>query len=147
MELICERHLDRRCWIQSLRFRDRNYMFAFKQQESPPAWTQEPYPYRPPLSKYSLCCSVSRMGYPILTWMWYSPPPCQLDGGTPSPVGWMGVPPQLDGVNPPPSPISRTGLPPVGRGGGQSENITFRDPSDAGGKNVNVSYKTPNRYD
>ena len=46
-----------------------------KKQESPPAWTQEAY--RPPCSKYSLCCP---------NWV---PPRPDLAGGVP----WLGTPP------------------------------------------------------
>ena len=52
------------CWKE-----DKDYM----RQESPPAWTQEAY--RPPRSKYTLCCSCWGGGVP-----WAGTPP---SGGVP----------------------------------------------------------------
>ena len=98
--------------------------------QSPPAWTQDSH--RPPRSKYTLCCSGGegvppvRGGYPLPRWI----PPHQLDGYPPPVQTWEGVPPpprQLDGV--PPSP-SRPGK------GLQSENITSRRTTYAGGKST-----------
>ena len=78
-------------------------------QESPPAWTQEAY--RPPCSKYSLCCPnwVPLPGYPpILTWL----------GGTLPGFPLGRVPPQA-GYPPPPagySPLAGPGrVPPPHR--------------------------------
>ena len=112
---------------------------------------------------------ISRMGYPpVKTWD-RVPPPHQhdgvppiliLDGGTPYPdLGW-GTPHQQDGVPPlsrpgmgytpvinrmgypPPHPDLRWGtLPPPPRKCGQTENITFPHPSDAGGKKVQLQQK------
>ena len=70
------------------------------QQESPPAWTQEAY--RPPRSKYTVCCSDGGGGYPL------------LGGLVPLPGGYLlrGVgTPQLDGV-PPHQDLGRGYLPP-----------------------------------
>ena len=72
-------------------------------QENPPAWTQEAY--RPPRSKYTLCCSGGR--------------------GTPPPVSWMGYPPLRCE---------------------QSENITSRHRSDAGGNNSISNYVNVSKY-
>ena len=78
-------------------------------QESPPAWTQEAY--RPPCSKYTLCCSS--WGYPLPRFGWGvvppSPsrpekeyPPVRTGQGYP-PSGRMGVPSPGSqmGINPP----------------------------------------------
>ena len=60
-----------------------DFVWIYVQQDSSPAWTQEAY--RPPCSKYSLCC-------PILADP--PPPPHRLDL-TPPPVG-PDPPPRLD---------------------------------------------------
>ena len=60
----------------------------YVRQESPPAWTQEAY--RPPCSKYSLCC-------PILA----DPPPAGPDPPSPSPAGPDPPPSPLAGPDPP----------------------------------------------
>ena len=67
--------------------------------------------YRPPRSKYSLCCCLLGRGVP---------PSC-LIGGVPHTdlAGVIPSPHQLDGGTPPP-------------GCKQTENITFPHPSDAG---------------
>ena len=72
-------------------------------QESPPAWTQEAY--RPPCSKYSLCCpNLIPPGQgtpPSHGTPWPGYPPCQ---GTPPPPGPCRVPPPPAGPGrvPPP---------------------------------------------
>ena len=76
-----------------------------KQQESPPAWTQEAY--RPLCSKYSLCCP---------NWV---PPP---GGGYPvryTPPGGSGYPPWGGYWVPPPGP----GTPPGGYPGGVPDRV------------------------
>ena len=91
--------------------------FAFVEQESPPAWTQEAY--RPPCSECSLCWSVGG-GTPLRSRGWgerYPIPgpggvPCPRSGGYPVPCpggypipgGYLArVPPckTWDGVPPP----------------------------------------------
>ena len=126
------------------------------EQESPPAWTQEAY--RLPRSKYTLCCSARGYPLPPPTWpgqgvppSWdltrtggYPSPPPHLDLGReyPAPIWEGGTPPPGSGKGTPP--ISQMVVPPPPtRNGGQSKNITFRHPSDAGGKKVcqrNVFY-------
>ena len=88
--------------------------FKFK-QESPPAWMQEAY--RPPCSKYSLCCPnwvPPWPGYPPGQgtppgWTWQGTPPSQ---GTPP--ARVSPPPQLDlaGYPPPPAGPGRVTPPP-----------------------------------
>ena len=75
------------------------------QQESPPAWTQEAY--RPPCSKYSLCCPnwvpPPRPGYP--------PQPGYPPGqGTPLPR--PGYPPPAGPGREPPPRLDLAGYPP-----------------------------------
>ena len=102
------------------------------EQESPPAWTQEAY--RPPCSKYSLCCSIFAdppPGWPtpppLLTLLppadpplpppphWPTPPPTD----PPLPPGWPTPPPLLippaDIPSPadPPLPLADPPLPPA----------------------------------
>ena len=73
------------------------------QEESSPAWTQQTY--RPPRSKYMLCCS----GWSAL------PPVPTLDGGNPM-LTWVGgatPPPRQEGWGyPPPKPVSQMVVPP-----------------------------------
>ena len=61
-------------------------------QDSPPAWTQEAY--RPPCSKYSLCCPnwvpPPRPGYPPSQG---TPPGYPPGQGTPPSWTWQGTPP------------------------------------------------------
>ena len=92
------------------------------------------------------------MGYPLISWMGYLCPdlgwgtPCpdlrwgnphpDLEWGTPSIQTWDGVTPScLDlGWSTPLPPIWTWDGVPRPHNGGQSESITFRHPSDAGGK-------------
>ena len=80
-----------------------------------PPWTWDGVPPRP------------GTGYPPGPGTWYPPRP---GTGTPLDLGW--VPPYLDLRWGTPLPRPEMGYPP--RNGGQSENITFRHPLDAGGK-------------
>ena len=96
-------------------------------QDSPPAWTQEPY--RPPLIKYSMCCPVpgGYSGYPpppVLTWLGVGylgvcaplagvPPILTWPGGVP----WVGaplagVPPSWPGLGGPRVGVPLAGVPP-----------------------------------
>ena len=125
-------------------------------QESPPAWTQEPY--CPPSSKCLLCCLVSLRGggFPIQSWPEGIPPPhpdlgpwpggggvCPIgkDGGTPrhqegegtTPSGRMGAPPS------PPS--GRMEVPPQPDGGTPPLWLIKMC------VNVNVSVSVANTYD
>ena len=73
-------------------------MFSLSKQESPPAWTQEAY--RPPCSKYSICCpnwvpplaGYPPPGYPLSwpgwggTWPGYPPAGYPLPGYLPARV-------------------------------------------------------------
>ena len=71
--------------------------------------------------------------HPILSWSWMGNPPCPD-------LGWGTSTSHLDpGHGTPPS--SRPGIryPPHPRKCGQTENITFRHPSDAGGNNYTSS--------
>ena len=123
------------------------------EQESPPAWTQEAY--RPPCSKYSLCCPnlvppparvPPQPGYPPAR----VPPLARVppSQGTPPWPGYppgQGTPPAGPGRVQPPPPdcpmafwemlqsIMGYGYPPPRCE--QTENITFPHPSDAGGNN------------
>ena len=109
-------------------------------QESPPAWTQEAY--RPPCSKYSLCCSIFADPPPLPAGLdpplpaGPDPPPCQLDltpppaagpdpptpgswtWPTPPPQTWPTPPPMADPPLPPtdpPLPLADPPLPPADR--------------------------------
>ena len=89
------------------------YLQTPNQQESPPAWTQEAY--RPPCSKYSLCCPnwvPPRQGTPHPAGPGRVPPPSWTWQGTP-PAGYppSRVPPQLDLAGYPPQ-LDLTGYPP-----------------------------------
>ena len=90
------------------------------EQESPPAWTQEAY--RPPCSKYSLCCPVLAdpppAGWPP---RWLTPPPSGWPPRwlTPLPLvadppGSWTWPPPLAGPDPPGwlTPPTPSGWPP-----------------------------------
>ena len=142
-------------------------MNLISKQESSPAWTQEAH--RP--SRCSLCCSVSWVegevprvlpppstpgwGVPqvpttIQTWDGV-PPPSRPEMGYPSPRPEMGYPSPRPGMGYPPD--LRLGTlyldlgwgnpqsPPPPRKCGQTENISSRHPSDAGGKNKKSKYK------
>ena len=81
------------------------------------------------------------MGYPHhpdLVWgvPWVLPTIQTWDGVPPHPDLRWGTPPPRPGMGyPPPTDLGR-GIPP--NKWGQTENITFPHPSDAGGKNMNV---------
>ena len=90
-----------------------------KEQESPPAWTQEAY--RPLCSKYSLCCpnwvppwggypDPPRGGYPVRYPRGVPGPP---QGGYPDPRGVPGQVPPSRGVPRPPGGVPSQ-VPPQG---------------------------------
>ena len=78
-------------------------LYSHPQQESSPAWTQEAY--RPPCSKWLLCCSVS--------WQGGYPHPVPIGGGVLLPSS-----PYLGGA--PSSSLNGGGVPPSSSDGGYS---------------------------
>ena len=134
-------------------------MITLRKQESPPAWTQEAY--RPPRSKYTLCCCS--WGVPPSwpgTWIEGGFPPILLTrGGVSHPVDSRGNPPSWPEMGVPPCPdlwwgnslsspemgvphvLTGQGTPPPRHHPGvnwQTENSTFPHPSDAGGNYENA---------
>ena len=120
-----------------------------KEQESPPAWTQEAY--HPSRSKCSLCWGVGgtlsqvRGGYPSQIWG-EGDTPSQVWGGTLSQT-WDGVPPPTrPGMGYPPRTWDGGGTPApasVERHTDSCQNINFPRTMYAGGNKNNVATLFP----
>ena len=82
------------------------HQFTTYIQESPPAWTQEAY--RPPCSKYFLCCAILADPPPRLD---LTPPPA---GPDPPPPSWTWPTPPPPAGPDPPLPLQLDLTPPAG---------------------------------